>query len=235
MNNSAIICLKNACFANLKRMASLFFIIGTFCFFGSGRAIAADSWSIIIPNIDDTMDVYVDNNLAYSCNYPGPCSFNLSSKISPSGSSIKLVIINGISGWAYTYQILRNGTVFNQDSCSNSCAVPILVGVVKTIIIQTPNVVNNTTPPSELGAITAAQISATFRTTQQVMSTVQQRLETIHGDDTPGFSNGIGFSSMQRHYLCGEKRTYLEMVQLACRDLRKSFIPDPNDQQLKVL
>ena len=232
MNNSAIICLKNACFANLKRMASLFFIIGTFCFFGSGRAIAADTWTLNIPFSDNSMDVYVDNNLVSTCNYPASCNVDLSSRVAPTGSTIKLVVSNISGMWGYAYTLNRNGQVFNQDSCGvaavSSCGAQIS-GVVKTIIIQTPNIVP---APADMSAIVGAQISATLRTTQQVMSTVQQRLETIHGDDTPGFSNGLGFSSMQRHYLCGEQRTYLERVQLACQDLRKSFIPDPNDQQL---
>ena len=54
-----------------------------------------------------------------------------------------------------------------------------------------------TADPNVRGII-VSQVSATLRTAEQVSSTVQQRLETIHGDDTPAFSNGVGISVRER-------------------------------------
>ena len=85
MNNSGIIFLQNACATCVKRAVSFLTIIVMVCLFGPGRAIAADIWTIQILYVDDSVAVYVDNNLVSTCYYGSQCTYDLSSRISTRG------------------------------------------------------------------------------------------------------------------------------------------------------
>ena len=96
---------------------------------------------------------------------------------------------------------------------------------------SSPMIVTSTRPnpandPNVRG-IAISQVSTAQRTAQQTISTVQRRLETIHSDDTPGFSNGIGFSVIEPQSRFGQQQAEKEANPLAYSDMKKHGIVDP--------
>ena len=96
---------------------------------------------------------------------------------------------------------------------------------------SSPMIVTSTRPnpandPNVRG-IAISQVSTAQRTAQQTISTVQRRLETIHSDDTPGFSNGIGFSVIEPQSRFGQQQAEKEANPLAYSDMKQHGIVDP--------
>jgi uncharacterized protein with beta-barrel porin domain len=75
--------------------------------------------------------------------------------------------------------------------------------------------------------ILVSQVSTALQTGQQAISTVQQRLETIHGDDTPGFSNGIGLTVREPRTMVMTEQAQQEKSLLAYGSLRNPAMNDP--------
>jgi uncharacterized protein with beta-barrel porin domain len=80
--------------------------------------------------------------------------------------------------------------------------------------------------------IAVAQVSTTLQTAQQAVSTVQQRLETIHADDTPGFSNGIGLTVREPRSTAVTEQTQQDRNLLAYGSLRNPAMNDPIQRML---
>ena len=75
--------------------------------------------------------------------------------------------------------------------------------------------------------IVVAQVATAFQTAQQATSTVQQRLEAIHSDDTSGFSNGVAIRVLEARSTAIVDRSEEEKNLLAYGALRNPAMADP--------
>ena len=124
-----------------------------------------------------------------------------------------------LSTGAHSITAVYGGDSSYATSTSNALAVT----------LARPNPAND----ANVRGIAVSQVSTALRTAQQAMSTVQQRLETIHGDDTPGFSNGIGVSVLEPRLRVSQLPADAETNTLAYSDMKKNGIADPAKRLFK--
>ena len=77
----------------------------------------ANTWSLSLYQIDDQMDVYLNGTKLSTCYFGNTCNSDLTNLMKSGKNSLKLVLTNTGAGWTYGYQILKNGSVYKQDSC----------------------------------------------------------------------------------------------------------------------
>lgn len=91
--------------------AALSFVLAT--------AAQASSWKLHLSGIDDSMAVYVNGNLVYTCSFGQTCSVNLSQYLLSGTNTLEMQLTNTVSGWTFDYKILKDGVVVLKDKCGN--------------------------------------------------------------------------------------------------------------------
>ena len=62
--------------------------------FALANAAYASSWSLHLSGIDDSMNVYVNNGLVYTCSFGQTCSVNLSKYLVAGTNTLELQLSN---------------------------------------------------------------------------------------------------------------------------------------------
>ncbi len=90
----------------------------------------------------------------------------------------------------------------------------------------------NPADDANVRGIVVSQVAAVLSSAQQATTSVQQRLETLHGEDVPAFTNGLSVSVRERQASALEERVAMERNLLAYGSLRNPATPDPFQRML---
>jgi fibronectin type 3 domain-containing protein len=97
-------------------------------------AAKSESWIVRLFNSDDTAALILNGQPAGSCGGADECSVDITRWLLNGANALRIEIGNAANGWAYGYEISRDGITWAEDSCgvanSTSCQGSIATGTV---------------------------------------------------------------------------------------------------------
>ena len=78
----------------------------------------ASSWTLHLSGIDDSMNVYVNGGLVYTCSFGQTCSVNLSKYLIAGSNTLELQLSNQAgAGWTFDYKLMKDGVAVLKAKC----------------------------------------------------------------------------------------------------------------------